>query len=253
MVAGEGSGVRAAPPHPNPLPKGEGTSSPPAAVAPPSAVAPSDAAQGKKPPQESANQPSMPAVAINCIGMKLVLIPPGEFEMGSTREESARAWQQRKNSPQLKQRELADCEPQHHVKITRAFYLGMYPVTQDEYRNVMGVSPSAFSASPPGDYQGSWDKQLRAKLARAAAGKATGTYPVETVSWQDAAEFCRRLSERPRSAPPGGSIACRRRPSGNMPAAPEQPRRGLSATSRQTRASTPGLARIRARCRIPWA
>jgi formylglycine-generating enzyme required for sulfatase activity len=58
----------------------------------------------------------------------------------------------------------------HRVKISRAFYLGMYVVTQAEYRRVMNSNPSKH----PGDMK-----------------------PVDNMSWDDAVEFCRRLSEVP--------------------------------------------------------
>jgi len=61
-----------------------------------------------------------------------------------------------------------DEAPQHAVAITRPFYLGATEVTQSEFEAVMGANPSYF---------------------KGAAG------PVECVSWFDAREFCRRLSE----------------------------------------------------------
>ena len=57
------------------------------------------------------------------------------------------------------------------MRITRPFYLGMYPVTQEEYQKVMGASPSEFSATGKGK-----DK---------VAGQDTKRFPVEMVSWQD--------------------------------------------------------------------
>ena len=50
----------------------------------------------------------------NSIGMKLKLIRPGTFLMGSPKDEEGR---------------FDDEGPQHEVEITRAFYLGVYPVT----------------------------------------------------------------------------------------------------------------------------
>jgi hypothetical protein len=67
----------------------------------------------------------------NTIGMKLSLIPAGEFQMGS---------------PASKKERTSD-EQQHHVKITKPFYLGVYETTQGEFQSVMGRNPSSFSAT----------------------------------------------------------------------------------------------------------
>jgi formylglycine-generating enzyme required for sulfatase activity len=58
----------------------------------------------------------------------------------------------------------------HQVTLTKPFYLGIYEVTQEEYQRVMGSNPSHF------------------KGAR---------NPVAQVSWDDAVEFCRKLSAMP--------------------------------------------------------
>jgi len=59
--------------------------------------------------------------------------------------------------------------PQHKVRITRPFFMGAYEVTQEQYEKVMGSNPAHY---PNADN------------------------PVEEVTWGDAVEFCRRLSER---------------------------------------------------------
>ena len=95
----------------------------------------------------------------NSIGMKLVLIPAGEFLMGSP------------DSKLFSPKDDNDNEkPQHRVRITRPFYLGTTEVTQGQYRAVTGANPS--------DFKGSDD------------------LPVEEVSWNDALAFCNKLSER---------------------------------------------------------
>ncbi len=68
----------------------------------------------------------------NTIGMKLALIPAGEFLMGS---------------PDSDKDARDDEKPQHRVQITRPFYLGATEVTQGQYRAVMGQSPSHFKGS----------------------------------------------------------------------------------------------------------
>ena len=58
----------------------------------------------------------------------------------------------------------------HEVTLTKPFKMGVHEVTQAQYEQVMGVNPSEFKG---------------------------GNNPVEMVSWEDAVEFCRRLSELP--------------------------------------------------------
>jgi formylglycine-generating enzyme required for sulfatase activity len=60
-------------------------------------------------------------------------------------------------------------KPQHRVEITKPFYIGVYEVTQAQYEAVIGDNPSTFKGS---------DR------------------PVETVSWIEAVEFCRKLTEK---------------------------------------------------------
>jgi uncharacterized protein (TIGR02996 family) len=109
----------------------------------------------------------MPCVPVleNSIGMRFALIPPGSFLMGSPEDEEGRQ---------------SDEGPQHEVQISRPFYLGVFPVTQEQYQKVMRRKPSYFRPS------GGKGK---------VKGLDTGNFPVEHVSWEDAAAFCRRLSE----------------------------------------------------------
>jgi formylglycine-generating enzyme required for sulfatase activity len=104
-------------------------------------------------------------VITNSIGMKLALIPAGEFLMGSPETEEGRR---------------DDEGPQHIVRITQPFYLGVYPVTQAEYEQVMGTNPSVFCST--------------GRYSSRVSGQDTSRFPVEQVSWEDAMEFCRRLS-----------------------------------------------------------
>jgi formylglycine-generating enzyme required for sulfatase activity len=131
----------------------------------PIAVAPFDAAQAAIYQQRSAGQLGVPVEVTNSIDMKLVLIPAGEFVMGSPPSEGDASDNER---------------PQHVVKITQPFYLGAHEVTQRDYQLVTGRKPSFFSASGHGKEK--------------VAGMDTSRFPVEGVSWEDAEEFCRRLS-----------------------------------------------------------
>jgi|GEM_PF-5222698 len=68
-------------------------------------------------------------------------------------------------------------ETQHEVSISRDYYLGATEVTQAQYAKVMGKNPSYFQGEM---IQGD-----------------SSNHPVEMIAWEDAVEFCRRLSERP--------------------------------------------------------
>jgi len=71
----------------------------------------------------------LPKQFTNSIGMKFVWIPPGNFVMGSPKEEKQRN----------------DSEVQHKVTLTRGFYMGVYLVTQEQWQEVMGKNPSQFT------------------------------------------------------------------------------------------------------------
>ena len=95
----------------------------------------------------------------NSIGMVLVPIPAGEFLMGSPETEPGR----QDNS-----------ELQHQVTLTKPFLLGVHEVTQGQWQAVMGTTP--------------WKGKKSIKEG--------DDYPAMSVSWQDAVEFCRQLSEK---------------------------------------------------------
>lgn len=103
----------------------------------------------------TSNNPSQECVA-NSIGMKLKLIPSGEFLMGEPQHRSASG--------------ILRNIPRRRVQVTQPFHLGVYPVTQDEYQSVIGVNPSV--------------------------QKGDGRLPVDSVTWFEAIEFCNALSTR---------------------------------------------------------
>lgn len=111
---------------------------------------------------------------VNGIGMRLALIPAGRFLMGSPETEGQRS---------------EDEGPQHEVEITRAFYLGVFTVTQAEYQQVMGTNPAHFSPTGGGKEK--------------VAGLDTTRFPVESVTYEEAVEFCRRLTELDTTKPSG--------------------------------------------------
>jgi formylglycine-generating enzyme required for sulfatase activity/serine/threonine protein kinase len=169
------------------------------ADAPPPAVAPFSADQAKALQERWASYLGKPVEITNSIGMKFVLIPPGEFDMGSTPEEVAVAVEKIKEEPVPLSRRCPSETPRHRVKISRPFYLGIYPVTQSEYEQVTGVNPNCFTsrqmeATLFRPSLGETQLQQRDRAAKKIGKQDTSRYPVETVNWDECAEFCRKLS-----------------------------------------------------------
>ncbi|MEG4442781.1 bifunctional serine/threonine-protein kinase/formylglycine-generating enzyme family protein [Microcoleus sp. AT9_B5] len=71
-------------------------------------------------------------------------------------------------SPNTQAGRSNDEEPQHTVNVT-SFFMGKYEVTQEQWEAVMGNNPSYFKG---------------------------GKLPVEQVSWNDAVQFCQKLSQK---------------------------------------------------------
>lgn len=95
----------------------------------------------------------------NSIGMQFKLIPAGEFLMGSPASEEHR---------------FKSEGPQHQVRISRAFRFGLTEVTQQQWFAVMKTKPWADQ-----DYVKEGDR-----------------YAATYISWNDAVEFCKRLSQQ---------------------------------------------------------
>ncbi|MEJ2703804.1 MAG: formylglycine-generating enzyme family protein, partial [Sedimentisphaerales bacterium] len=114
--------------------------------------------------------PGNPPVSIprdtvtNSVGMKMVHVPAGKFMMGS-RDSADDVGAKGGDAG----RRYADEHPQHLVSIARGFYIGATEVTQAQWRAVMGSNPSTFEGDD---------------------------LPVEGVSWNDAVEFCEKLSRK---------------------------------------------------------
>ena len=93
------------------------------------------------------------------VKLEMVLIPAGEFLMGS---------------PDSDKDADDDEKPQHRVRITKPFYLGKYLVTQEQWEAVMGSNPSHFKGPKNPVEKVSWDDcqqfldKLNAKSARRA-------------------------------------------------------------------------------------
>jgi formylglycine-generating enzyme required for sulfatase activity len=115
----------------------------------------------------------------NSIGMEFVLIPAGEFLMGTPKERLDaiaagnivyyRNW-------------IENETPQHRVSISQPFYLGKYPVTQAQWQAVMGTT-----------IQEQHDKFKAHWSSLAGVGD---NHPMYYVSWEEAQQFMHKLNEK---------------------------------------------------------
>jgi formylglycine-generating enzyme required for sulfatase activity len=125
----------------------------------------------------------------NDIGMEFVLVSPGSMLVGRFLPECPRpspnaASRDQESDPRTRwtREDYARCEamvkrdamPGFTVTIPRAYYIGKYEVTQEQWRRVMGSNPSVFQGSK---VQGNAER-----------------HPVDNVTWADAQEFVRRLN-----------------------------------------------------------
>jgi len=102
---------------------------------------------------------SKPLVLDEQTQLDLVLIPAGEFLMGSSQDEGA-----------------PNERPRHRVRIGAPFYIGAREVTVAQYRSVMGVE----AGEPEGEAGQTAEQQQQT--------------PVSGVSWYEAVRFCENLS-----------------------------------------------------------
>lgn len=131
----------------------------------------------------------------NSIGMKLVLIPAGEFQMGS--RVSAAEMASRFDTVES---HFADEHPLHQVKITRPFYLAACEVTLGQFRKFIEAANYTTTAEHENRGGGfGWDGRWRKSEEfswKYAGWKTTDDHPVANVSWDDAVAFCEWLSRK---------------------------------------------------------
>ena len=114
------------------------------------------------------------------VTLNMVLIPAGEFMMGSPDAEMGLGkWfiegkARPEGSPGSKTSDPQRKITQHRVRTTKPFYLGKYQVTQEQWEAVMGNNPSHFKGPKN---------------------------PVEQVNWHDCQKFFDKLNAKPY---PGG-------------------------------------------------
>lgn len=117
----------------------------------------------------------------NSIGMKLTLIPPGEFLMGNSRPGG----------------NMAEY-PLHRVRITQPFYLGTCEVTVRQYRQFADATGYRTLAErdPNGGLSYAHLKYDRRFNWRTPGFEQSDESPVTIVNWYDAVAFCDWLSKK---------------------------------------------------------
>src|SRR5437879_7243062 len=101
--------------------------------------------------QKDEKREKKPPTITNSIGLPLVLIPAGEFLMGS--KESPDELDRLFPGYKIKTKtDLFEDETQHRVRITKPFYLGKYEVTIGQFRRFIkdtGYLTEAEKEDPP--------------------------------------------------------------------------------------------------------
>ena len=148
-------------------------------------VAPFDSKAAKAAQEAWSKKLSKPIVETNSLGMKLALIPAGEFLIGSPESEKLRD----KN------------EHQHRVRITRPFYMGVYDVTLGDFLTFYHAS--GYKTEAETDGKGGWGYDSAGKVEKKPeytfwnwGKKQTDDHPVVNVSWNDAQSYCAWLSKK---------------------------------------------------------
>ncbi len=133
----------------------------------------------------------------NSIGMKMELIQPGSFLMGSSLAEIRRL-----ENTWIAERELFDGErPAHSVRITKPFFLGKYEVTSGQFRRFVEETGYVTVAEKQG-WGWVYDKEKKHWVKKQGAcwnnpgGDLWDDQPVTLVCHRDAEAFCKWLSTK---------------------------------------------------------
>ncbi|MGD0092842.1 MAG: DUF2950 family protein, partial [Planctomycetota bacterium] len=109
------------------------------------------------------------------VNVALVLVPAGEFMMGS--EDGAE-----------------EEKPIHNVKFSQPFYIGKYDVTVAQFRSFAEATQYLTDAEKSGQGYGLKDgksQPIRGVNWRSPGFKQDDNHPVCAISWQDAQDFCK--------------------------------------------------------------
>jgi len=142
--------------------------------------------------------PINPDLITNSVGMKLKLIPAGEFMMGSNAsrgdlEADGFVWSDAFDNSHE--------QPAHRVRISKPFYMGIHEVTRGQFAEFVNDTGYRTDAEKDGQGGSGVDAAGNAARKREYTWKDNGlsqtdSHPVINVSWNDAVEFIKWLSKK---------------------------------------------------------
>jgi formylglycine-generating enzyme required for sulfatase activity len=147
----------------------------------------------------------------NPAGITLVLVPPGEFRMGSTREQIALdrkfAEDNKMNRKGMNWSHIDEETPQHRVTLTSPYWMGTTEVTIGQFRKFVDATDRLTDAKfPKAGNLAATDptaKELETRNIswRTPGYAVTDASPVTHVTWSEAAQFCNWLSDEEKLDP----------------------------------------------------
>jgi formylglycine-generating enzyme required for sulfatase activity len=177
------------------LQSGRGT-----AAAPASASAPFSAATARKHQEQWSHYLHEDRIQSNSVGISMVLIPPGNFLMGSTEAQQHLTLQQTTEEDGWWTRFLPSETPQHRVFITRPYRISTHPITVAQFR--VFVDETGYQTVAETDGKGGIGRtdgvafQKTDWTWRHPSFEVDEDHPVTQVTWKDAVAFCEWLAKR---------------------------------------------------------
>ncbi len=145
--------------------------------APRPAIAPFDPQNASELQQQWAEYLDVPVEFTDKFGFTFSLIPPGEFDMGTSQAELDELMVHGESGGEYWKTCLISESPQHRVALTKPFYLSTKEVTQGQFESIMSFNPSYYASEN--------NEEL--------AETSTLNFPVEGVTWNQTQEFIEAL------------------------------------------------------------